>query len=156
MILETAALAAISGVPALAATYAGYFSWRGRRRNERDLCADCAGPHYAAPAYEAPALVQGRTVCGPCAARHRRRMSVALSAAGVLSGAAVVAMGVGAAAGTIGWAAPAVVGAEYVAVFGGAVAWMKRRNRKARLEIAALKDACPRLPGPAGAALTAR
>lgn len=156
MILETAALAAISGIPAAAATYAGFFSWRGRRRNERELCADCAGPQYAAPAYEAPALVQGRTVCGPCAARHRRRMSVALGAAGVLSGAAVVAMGVGATVGTIGWALPAVVGAEYVAVFGGALVWMKRRNRKAQLEIAALEDAGLRLPSPAGAALGAR
>lgn len=93
------------------------------------VCAHCAGPKYAAPAYYPPALVQGRIVCGPCAARHRRRTTVALVTSGTLSGVAVLSTVGIAVAGTAGWAVPVVVGVQYVGVFGGAVAWMKRRNR---------------------------
>ncbi|HEX8319449.1 hypothetical protein [Longimicrobium sp.] len=156
MILETAALVALVSVPAAAAVRAGFLSWRGRRRNQRDLCADCAGPHYAAPAYDAPALVQGRTVCGPCAARHRRRLRVALGLVAVLTGTAVVGGVAAAAMGAIGWGLPALLAAEYAAVFGGALAWMKRRNRQAHQELLAGTGAAPRLTSGAGTAASAR
>lgn len=137
MLLATAALAAICALPATAAGYAGYFSWCGRRRNDAELCARCAGPQYAAPAYDAPSLVQGRVMCAPCADRLRVRTRLALVTAGSLSVTAVAAMGMAAALSTGGWLLPVVVAGEYCAMFGGAVLWMKRRNRAAARELPA-------------------
>lgn len=127
---QTAALALCS-MPLVGGGYAAFFAWRARRRNADDLCGHCGGPQYAAPGYDAPALVQGRLVCAPCAVRNRRRTTVALATAGTLSGVAVVSMITMAVAGTADWAVPAVVGVQYLGVFGGAVAWMKRQNRAA-------------------------
>lgn len=126
-----AAALALCSTPLVGVGYAGFFSWRARRRNADGRCGHCGGPQYAAPAYDAPALVQGRLVCGTCAGSHRRRATVALATAGTLSGVAVLSMVAMAAAGTASWAVPAVVGVQYLGVFGGAVAWMKRRNRAA-------------------------
>lgn len=128
--IQAAALAVCS-TPALGAGYAGFFAWRARRRNAAGVCGHCGGPQYAAPSYGTPALVQGRLVCAPCAVRSRRRTAVALGTAGALTGAAVLATTTAAVVGTGGWVLPAVVAVEYVGVFGGAVAWMKRRNRSA-------------------------
>jgi predicted lipid-binding transport protein (Tim44 family) len=147
--LAMTALWAVCATPAALAGYAGFFSWRARRRNARELCGHCGGPQYAAPGYEAPALVQGRVACAPCAARSRRRVGGALAVAGVLSGAAVLGTVTAAAVGTGGWALPVLVTLEYAGIFGGAVAWMKRRNRAARTALAA-PSASGALP-PAGA-----
>jgi hypothetical protein len=137
MILATVALATICALPATAAAYAGFDSWRGRKRNDAGLCARCAGPQYAAPAYGAPSLVQGRMMCAPCADRLRTRTRIALLAAGALSVTAVAATAMAAALSTGGWLLPVVVAGEYCAMFGGAVAWMKRRNRAAARELPA-------------------
>lgn len=137
MILATAALATICALPATAAGYAGWFSVRGRRRNREELCARCAGPQYAAPAYEAPSLVQGRMMCAPCADALRTRTRIALVTAGSLCVTAVTAMGMAASASGWGWLLPLAVAGEYAGVFGGAVLWMKRRNRAAARELPA-------------------
>ncbi|HEX8395476.1 MAG TPA: hypothetical protein VF665_24205 [Longimicrobium sp.] len=146
MILESAVAALLCTLPATAAGYAGYFSWRGRKRNRAELCATCAGPQYAAPAYEAPSLVQGRLTCAPCAARHRTRVRVALGAAGALSTAAVAGTATVAVIGGGGLLLPVAVTLEYAGIFGGAVVWMKRRNRAAHRELQAGIDPLFRLP----------
>jgi hypothetical protein len=150
VILESAALLALCSTPAGAAGYAGFLSWRGRRRNQRELCADCGGPQYTAPKYEPPALVQGRTVCAPCAERQRRRLRIVLGAAGALTGVAVIGATTAAAMGTTGWLVPLAVAGEYVGLFAGALGWMKRRNHKARAALHAGMDPLFRLdPAPA-------
>src|SRR5687767_3491418 len=92
----------LCSVPGLLAGYAGFFAWRGGRRNAREACAHCGGPQYARPDYHAPALVQGRLVCAPCAERSRRRLRVALVGAGALGATAVLAVGTAAVMGTGG------------------------------------------------------
>ncbi len=148
--LGSIAAAAVCAVPGVMAAYAGYFSWRGKRRNADGVCAHCGGPQYAAPGYEAPALVQGRLACAKCAARSRTRVRTALVAAGSLSAAAVIVAGTAAVTGASGIAFPLIVVGQYAGVFGGAVAWMKRRNRLALAESPALApvDAHPRLAPP--------
>ncbi len=117
--------------------YAIFYSWRARRRNRRELCGHCGGPQYAPGTLEGPSVVQGMLVCAPCAARLRRRYVLALSCVGALV-AVVVTSGTLAA---IGGSAPfgplqaLVIAAEYGGFFGGALWWMRRRNRQKLLEL---------------------
>ena len=79
---------------------------------------------------------QGHLVCEPCAAKERRSLTRSLIAAGTITALTVLAL-----ASVAIWAPsqlgahpwlPAIVTAlEYPALFGGAVAWMKRANRRA-------------------------
>lgn len=157
--IDLAFLAALAAVPATATAYGVFQSWRAARRNRRERCADCAGELYAPRAFAGPSLVQGRLVCEPCAVKRRRRFRVALILAAGITGGAVLSMaGVALLAPSLlgpgAWLYVAGVAVEYGAVFGGALAWMKRANRKAALRLGGMSDDVDRL-APASAAARA-
>lgn len=132
LLISTILALSLAAIPASLAAYAVQFNRRARRRNAAERCGHCAGALYAAPTYEPPHLVQGIQACAPCARRGRRRLVVALGAAASLTGLAVVGGAAVAATspfGALSAAAPTLLLAEYGAVFGGAILWMKRQNR---------------------------
>ncbi len=133
-------LAAIAAVPAGSVSYALVRSARSARRNREDCCGDCGGRLYAADAEAGPFLVQGHLVCAACAAKGRRGLIRSLIAAAGITGAAVF----GLAAVAIWW--PSELGphpwtpviatvVSYPALFAGAVALMKRANRRSALRL---------------------
>jgi hypothetical protein len=135
-IAEAVALGLVAS-PALLVGRFGFLRWRAGRRNRDELCGDCGEALYRPPAYATPALVEGRMVCGACGARGRRRMKGALVVGGALS---ALALGVATGAvflGVGGWALPALVAAQYGGAFGGALLWMRRKNRVAIAELPA-------------------
>ena len=135
MLLETILAIALAALPASLAVSAAQFARRARRRNAAERCGHCAGALYAAPLYEPPHLVQGINVCAPCAQRSRHRLVLAIGAAAGLMVLAVVGgltIAATSALGAVSAAAPVLLLAEYGAVFGGALVWMKRQNREER------------------------
>ena len=83
-----------------------------------------------------PSLPQRHLVCEPCAAKERRNLTRSLIAAGSITALTVLALA------TVAIWAPSQLGShpwlpviatalEYPALFGGAVVWMKRANRRA-------------------------
>lgn len=109
---------------------------RSARRNRKERCGKCGGPLYAPNTAAGPSLLEGHLVCEPCASKGRRALRRSLIAAGSITGATVVALS------AVAIWAPAELGAHpwlpalataltYPPIFAGAVAWMKRANRRA-------------------------
>ncbi|HEX7240550.1 MAG TPA: hypothetical protein VF263_09805 [Longimicrobiaceae bacterium] len=148
---------AVFSTPVLAAGYWGWRRTRARRRNAADLCARCSGPLYTAGTGEGPSLVEGRLHCAHCAARLRLRTHLGLLALGGWGASSLLAAGV------VAWSEGAVAGlglgaavvAQTAVYGGGAVAYMRRRNRLALRELEARGEALPPVPasvtsGPGG------
>ncbi|MFN8573744.1 MAG: hypothetical protein U0132_16935 [Gemmatimonadaceae bacterium] len=134
--LDPVVLTSIIALPVSATAFAVGHAMRAARRNRQERCGNCNGPLYASGAMAGPSLVQGHLVCEPCAANERRTLSGSLVAAGAITGAAVlglaaVAVWAPAELGTHPWVPVVATVLTYPAIFGGAVAWMKRLNRRA-------------------------
>jgi len=133
---------ALVASPLPLAGYAAWFARRAQRRNASGACGHCGGQPYAAGTFIGPSLIQGRLVCSRCATQHRRRIQAALYIAGGITAAGVtaaviVATTAGTTLGLAAWALPLIVLTEYSAMFGGAIVWMKKRNRIAHRALAA-------------------
>ena len=131
-ILLTTIVALPVGLISLAALRAS----RSARRNREDRCGNCGGPLYAPGALAGPSLVQGQMICEPCAANERRRLGRSLIAAATITGVAVLALAAVAVwtpsqLGSHPWVPVAATVLAYPAIFGAAIAWMKRANRRA-------------------------
>jgi hypothetical protein len=136
---------ALFSTPILAA---GYWAWRrirGRRRNTGERCARCSGPLYTAGTGEGPSLVEGHLHCAHCAARLRLRTHAALLALAGWGASALLAAGV------VAWSEGAIAGlglgtavvAQTALYAGGAVAYMRRRNRHALQRLEARGEILP-------------
>ena len=111
-------------------------AWRSSRRNRMDRCGNCGGSLYAPGALAGPSLIEGHLVCEPCAAKERRRLGRNLIAAAgitVLTALTLAAVTVWAPSelGSHPWIPAVATALVYPAIFGGAIAWMKRANRRA-------------------------
>jgi hypothetical protein len=109
---------------------------RAVRRNKEDRCGRCGGPLYAPGASAGPSLEQGHLICEPCAANGRRRLGRSLIAAGTITGVTVLALAAVAVwdpsqLGSHPWIPVAATALVYPPIFGAAIAWMKRANRRA-------------------------
>jgi len=135
-ILDPILVAAIAALPVGIVSFEIFRARRSSRRNREDRCGRCGGPLYAPGAVAGPSLLQGHLVCEPCAVKERRSLTRSLIAAASITGVTVVAL-----AGVAIWA-PSQLGShpwipalttllEYPAIFGGALVWMKRANRRA-------------------------
>ena len=133
-------LGAIVTLPVSLLSFARYRAVRAARRNQEERCGTCGGPLYASRAWAGPSLLEGHLICEPCAAKERRGIRRSLVVAVTITAGAVLAL-----AGVAIWA-PAELGLHpwipviatavtYPALFGGAVAWMKRANRRAALRL---------------------
>jgi hypothetical protein len=134
--LDPIVLTTIFALPVSALSFAVVHAMRAARRNREDRCGNCNGPLYAPGALAGPSLVQGQLICEPCAAKERRTLRGSLIAVATITGVGVLAL-----AAVAIWA-PAQLGSHpwvpvvatvltYPAIFGGAIAWMKRLNRRA-------------------------
>ncbi len=143
--LDPTLLAAIVALPVSLISLAIVRASRAARRNREERCGRCGGPLYAPGALAGPSLLQGHLICEPCAAKERRGVSRSLLLAGTITAAAIVTL-----AGVALWA-PFELGSHpwipviatlvtYPAIFGGAVAWMKRANRRAALRLGLAPD----------------
>jgi hypothetical protein len=133
-------LGAIVTLPVSLISFAMYRAARSARRNHEERCGTCGGPLYASRAWAGPSLLEGHLICEPCAAKQRRGLPRSLVAAVAITGVAVLAL-----AGVAMWA-PYELGSHpwipviatlgtYPPLFAGAVAWMKRANRRAALRL---------------------
>jgi len=133
-------LSTIVALPVSLISLAVYRTVRSARRNHEERCGSCGGPLYASRAWAGPSLLEGHQICEPCAAKQRRGLRRSLLAAVAITGVAVLAL-----AGVAIWA-PSELGSHpwvpviatvvtYPTLFGGAVAWMKRANRRAALRL---------------------
>ena len=133
-------LSAIVTLPVSLISFAMYRAARSARRNHEERCGTCRGPLYASRAWAGPSLLEGHLICEPCAAKERRGVRRSLFVA-----VTVTALGVLALAGVAIWA-PSELGSHpgfpaiatvitYPTLFGGAVAWMKRANRRAAFRL---------------------
>lgn len=127
-------------LPVTLISLAAHRTARSVRRNQDERCGACGGPLYASRAWAGPSLLEGRLICEPCAAKQRRGVRRSLVAAVAITGVAVLGL-----AGVAIWA-PSELGSHpwipviatvitYPAVFAGAIAWMKRANRRAALRL---------------------
>ena len=110
--------------------------FRSALRNQEDHCGYCGGPLYAPGASVGPSLVQGHLICEPCAVKERRTLRGSLIAAATITGVGVlaltaVAIWAPAQLGSHPWVPVVATVLTYPAIFGGAIAWMKRLNRRA-------------------------
>lgn len=143
-------LLAVVGLPVGLIAIELFRASRSSRRNREDRCGKCGGPLYAPGAVAGPSLLQGHLVCEPCAATERRGLTRSLIAASGITGTVVVAL-----AAVAIWASPQLgahpwipavaTAVTYPAIFIGAVAWMKRANRRAarRLGLEPLSSLSP-------------
>lgn len=109
---------------------------RSSRRNGKERCGACGGPLYAAGVFAGPSLVQGYLICEPCAAKERINLKRGLLVAAGFTATTIlvlasVALFAPAQLGAHPWIAVAAAAGEYMAIFGGALAWMKWANRRA-------------------------
>lgn len=152
-------LGAIVTLPISLVSFAVYRAARSARLNHDERCGTCGGPLYASRAWAGPSLLEGHLICEPCAAKQRRglRRSVVLAVA--ITGAAILAL-----AGVALWD-PSELGSHpwipviatvvtYPALFGGAVAWMKKANRRAALRLGVPSDLSLPAPNDAAPGLT--
>ena len=91
---------------------------------------------YAPNAKAGPSLVQGHLVCEPCATKARRTLNRSLIAAigitcATAIGLTVVAVWSPSQLGSHPWTPVIATVLGYPALFAGALAWMKRANRRA-------------------------
>jgi hypothetical protein len=133
-------LSAIVTLPLSLISFAMYRAARSARRNHEERCGTCGGPLYASRAWAGPSLLEGHLICEPCAAKERRGLRRSIFLAVTITGVGVVAL-----AGVAIWA-PSELGSHpwipviatvvtYPTMFGAAVAWMKRANRRAALRL---------------------
>lgn len=138
-------LSAIVTLPVSLISFAMYRAARSVRRNHEERCGTCGGPLYVSRAWAGPSLLEGHLICAPCAANERRGLRRGLFLGITITVVAVVAL-----AGVAMWA-PSELGSHpwipviatvvtYPAVFGAAVAWMKRANRRAALRLGVAQD----------------
>lgn len=136
IVLDPTLLSTIFALPVSLISYAVFRASRSARRNREDRCGNCDGPLYAPGALAGPSLLQGHLICEPCAAKERRNLRRGLIAAVTISTVTVLALAAVAVwapyqLGSHPWI-PVVAGClEYPALFAGAIAWMKRANRRA-------------------------
>ena len=134
--LDAISLMAIAALPVGLISFELFRASRSARRNRENRCGKCGGPLYAPGAVIGPSLLQGHLVCEPCAARERRSLARSLIAAGSITALTVLALAVVAVwapsqLGSHPWLPVIATAVEYPALFGGAVVWMKRANRRA-------------------------
>ena len=153
-------LSAIITLPVSLVSFAVYRAARSARLNHEERCGACGGPLYASRAWAGPSLLEGHLICEPCAAKQRRGLRRSLVLAVTITGVAVLAL-----AGVAIWA-PSALGSHpwipviativtYPALFGGAVARMKRANRRAALRLGRPLDLALPAPNDAAPGLTA-
>jgi hypothetical protein len=132
-------VATLGAIPVAGALYVAAFAHRAKKRNAVEQCGHCGGPLYVTGAFAGPSLIQGQLACAPCVRRSARRMGLALGATALLGSAVVIATALGAAlnGGGAYWWFPAAAAGQYGLFVGGALTWMKRRNRKAATALAA-------------------
>jgi hypothetical protein len=163
--LDPIVLTTIFALPVSALSFAVVHAMRAARRNREDRCGNCNGPLYAAGALAGPSLVQGQLICEPCAAKERRTLRGGLIAAASITGVGVLALAAvaiwaPAELGSHPWVPAVATALTYPAIFGGAITWMKRLNRRAAQRLglqpgpsrAALPSSPPALPTGARAA----
>ena len=129
-------LSTIVALPVSLISLAIFRASRSARRNQEDRCGHCGGPLYASGASAGPSLLQGHLICEPCAAKERRTLRGSLIAAATITGVGVltlaaVAIWAPAQLGSHPWVPVVATVLTYPAIFGGAIAWMKRLNRRA-------------------------
>jgi hypothetical protein len=134
--LDPILLTTILALPVSLSSYALFRAARSARRNREARCGNCGGPLYAPGALAGPSLVQGHLICEPCAAKERRRLRRGLIAAVAISTVTILALAAVAVwapsqLGSHPWLPVAAASLEYPALFAGAIAWMKRANRRA-------------------------
>jgi hypothetical protein len=134
--LDPIVLTTIFALPVSALSLAVVHAMRAARRNREDRCGNCNGPLYAPGALAGPSLVQGQLICEPCAAKERGTLRGSLIAAATITDVAIlalvaVAMWAPAQLGSHPWVPVVATALAYPAIFGGAIAWMKRLNRRA-------------------------
>lgn len=134
--LDPIVLTTIFALPVSLTSFAVFQASRSARRNRENRCGNCDGPLYAPGALAGPSLIQGHLICEPCAAKERRRLRRGLIAAVTIStvtvlGLAAVAVWAPSQLGSHPWIPVAAASLEYPALFAGAIAWMKRANRRA-------------------------
>ena len=131
-------LSTIVTLPVSLISLAVYRTARSARRNREERCGRCGGPLYASRAWAGPSLLEGHLICEPCAAKQRHGLRRSLLAAVAITGVAVlaltgVAIGAPSELGSHPWIPVIATVVTYPALFAGAVAWMKRANRRAEL-----------------------
>jgi len=134
--LDPISLLAIAALPVSIISFEVFRASRSSRRNRENRCGRCGGPLYAPDAALGPSLLQGHLVCEPCAAKERRNLTRSLIAAVSITGVTVlglttVAIWAPSQLGSHPWLPVVATLLEYPALLGGAVAWMKRANRRA-------------------------
>ena len=133
--IEPIFLTAIAALPVGMVSFELVCAARSARRNREDLCGNCGRSLYAPGAQVGPSLVQGHLVCEPCARKERRRLIRSLIAAVGITGSTV--LGLAAVAvwspsqlGSHPWTPVLATVLAYPPLFGGALVWMKRANRR--------------------------
>lgn len=144
--------AAVAATPVGVIWLSAFRASRATRRNRAGQCGACGGPLYAPTVVEGPSLIEGHLTCEPCAAKARRTLTRSLIAAAVITGTAVLALAAVAVwapteLGAHPWLPAIVTAVTYPLLFAGAIAWMKRANRRAAQCLAA--PAPPFRGGPA-------
>ena len=134
--IDPTILTTIVALPISLTSFAVLRAARSARRNREDRCGNCGGPLYAPGSLAGPSLLQGHLVCELCAAKERRSLRGSLIAAATITGAtaltlAAVAIWAPAQLGSHPWLPAVATALTYPAIFGGAIAWMKRLNRRA-------------------------
>ena len=134
--LDPVFLLAIPALPVGLISFEVFRASRSSRRNRDNRCGNCDGPLYAPGAEAGPSLLQGRLVCEPCAVKERRSLTRSLIAAGSITAVAVlalvtVAIWAPSQLGSHPWIPAIATAVQYPMIFGGAIAWMKRANRRA-------------------------
>lgn len=158
--LDPIVLTTIMALPVSAISFAVFRASQSARRNREDRCGNCGGPLYAPGALPGPSLLQGHLICEPCAAKERRSLrrglivAVTISAVTVLALAAV-AVWAPSQLGSHPWIPVVAASLEYPALIAGAIAWMKRANRRAAHRLGLRRDHSLEGPDNAAVALTA-
>lgn len=129
-------VATIAALPVGMIAFELFRASRSSRRNHEDRCGNCGGPLYGLGLVASPSLVQGHLVCEPCAAKARRGLTKSLIAAISITGTTVLALAAVAVwapqqLGSHPWLPAAATALTYPPIFAGALAWMKRANRRA-------------------------
>lgn len=143
--LDPIVLTTILALPVTLISFAVFRASRSARRNREGRCGNCGGPLYAPGALAGPSLLQGHLICEPCAARERRSLRRGLIAAVTISALTVLALAAVAVwapsqLGSHPWIPAAAASLEYPALFAGAIAWMKRANRRAAHRLGLQRD----------------
>ena len=133
-------LGTIVTLPVGLVSVAGYRAAQSVRRNHDERCGTCGGPLYASRAWAGPSLLEGHLICEPCAAKERRGLRRSLLAAVAITGMAVlalsaVAMWAPSELGSHPWIPVVATVVTYPALFAGAIALMKRANRRAAVRL---------------------